>query len=334
MRHLPKRFALTILAALVTALLLPGTAGGLTPPPADMGVPAYAYTQALAAGTRVAGTPAEVASAHMVRGWFDSAGYTTSLQPFTYVRSGVTYASQNVIAVKPAARKVAGSGTPLVIVGAHYDCVGAGKGADDNASGVGTMLEVAARLSSQKLPYDLVFIAFGAEEVGLEGSNYYVSQMSSADKNRAIAMVNFDSLIVGDYRYIHAGVNQETWARDAMLEIIDELDLGIRTHTSPRYPAGITPPTFSDYTAFNRAGIPIVAFESTNWEIGDLDGYLQLDTAQFEEEYGDLYAELWEIWHTPYDTLEFIDYLLGDRPKQHLEAYSTLVYVFLRDLRP
>ena len=45
----------------------------------------------------------------------------------------------------------------------------AGQGADDNASGVGVMLEVAERLAHYKIDYDVVFVAFGAEEAGLQG---------------------------------------------------------------------------------------------------------------------------------------------------------------------
>jgi len=331
MRRLRKLPALALVALLLFTLLTPSALA--TPPlPADMGAPAYRYTAALAAETRVAGSSEELAAARQIEAWLDSMGYGAELQPFTYGPTSKAVASQNVVAVKPATSRAGGQAPPLVIVGAHYDCVSAGKGADDNASGVGVMLELAERLAKTDLPYDLAFIAFGAEEAGLEGSNYYVKQMSKADRERAIAMINFDSLIAGDYRYIHAAFNHKTWVRDEMLEIVDAYDLGIRTHTSPRYPAGITPPGFSDYTAFSKAGIPVAAFESTNWEIGDLDGYLQLDAAT--EFAGTDYEDLWEIWHTEYDYLAFIDWLLGDRPEEHLEAYTTLVYVFLRDLQP
>ena|GEM_PF-6286520 len=47
----------------------------------------------------------------------------------------------------------------------------AGAGADDNASGVAVMLEVAERLAHFKIDYDIVFVAFGAEEAGLRGSS-------------------------------------------------------------------------------------------------------------------------------------------------------------------
>lgn len=320
-----------LVAAMLVASL--GSYAVAAPPavPAGMGTIAYGYVKELASRARVAGTPAEYEAAEDVAGWFRDAGYQPTFQEFTYGPTSKPVYSRNVIAYKPAEPPRYGKARPLVIVGAHYDCVAAGTGADDNASGVGVMLELAARLAGEPLPYDLVFIAFGAEEAGLEGSDYYVSQMSKADEDRAIAMVNFDSLIVGDFRYVHAAFNHKTWARDKIVDIAGEYGLGIRTHSAPRYPAGITPPGFSDYTAFSKAGIPVAAFEATNWEIGDLDGYLQLDATQFEDP---AYADLWEVWHTPYDRLEFIDGLLGDRPEKHLEAFTIAVYVFLRGLEP
>ncbi|HZL05195.1 MAG TPA: hypothetical protein VFE45_07215, partial [Coriobacteriia bacterium] len=84
-----------------------------------------------------------------------------------------------------------------------------------------------------------------------------------------------------------------------------------------KYPSGFTPNGFSDYTAFNKARIPVVAFESTNWSVGDLDGYQQT------------VDDPYEFWHTEYDTLDTIESYHPGRPLEHLEAYSQLVYEFL-----
>jgi Zn-dependent M28 family amino/carboxypeptidase len=291
--------------------------------PNEMGAQAYARIEALTAAPRTAGTASELAAAEMVKAWFEGSGYSVAFQPFSYVRRGTTYNSQNVVAFSPAAKKPKAGPTPLVIIGAHYDASTAGRGADDNASGVAVMLEVAERIKKYRREYDVVFIAFGAEEVGLRGSNYYVSQMSDADVDRTIAMINFDSLIVGDKLYIHAGANEKAWARDEMLRLIrlHKLPIEMQPGLNPDYPAGFTPDGFSDYTAFNEAGIPIVAFESTNWEIGDLDGYEQT------EAYG-------SFWHTTNDDLAVIEELLPGRPMVRLEAYTRLVFEFLKHLNP
>ena len=64
-----------------------------------------------------------------------------------------------------------------------------------------------------------------------------------------------------------------------------------------------------------------MAFESTNWEIGDLDGYEQT------EQYG-------SFWHTPNDNLTTIESLLPMRPIVRLEAYTELTFEFLKHLNP
>ncbi|SFW33481.1 Peptidase family M28 [Sinomicrobium oceani] len=84
------------------------------------------------------------------------------------------------------------NGAPYtVVIGAHYDHLGMGKqggskhpkpeglihnGADDNASGVAGLLELARYFSGNgaKEPYNVLFIAFSGEELGLLGSAYFV----------------------------------------------------------------------------------------------------------------------------------------------------------------
>ncbi|MDE2179292.1 MAG: M20/M25/M40 family metallo-hydrolase [candidate division NC10 bacterium] len=63
-----------------------------------------------------------------------------------------------------------------VLVVAHYDTVPNSPGADDNASGVAGLLEVAGALACHRFKHDLVFIAFALEEYGNPGSLYYVEQ--------------------------------------------------------------------------------------------------------------------------------------------------------------
>ncbi len=333
--HVTRRtVALIVLAAalLTVSALAPAAIAKKALLPTEMGAKAYSYIDALTRiqnedGSytkllRVASTQGEIDAAAKVKSWFEAAGYPAEYQYFTYVRQGQTRESQNVVAFRPADKKAKRGPAPLVIVGAHYDAVMAGAGADDNASGVGVMLEVAERLAKYKLRYDIVFVAFGAEEVGLRGSNYFVAQMDPADVERAAVMINFDSLIVGDKLYIHAGSNEKTWARDAMLELIDRhaLPIEMQPGLNLAYPAGLTPNGFSDYTAFNRAGIPIVAFESTNWELDDMDGYTQTE----------LHGS---FWHTPNDTLETIEKLFPGRPMERLHAYTKVTFEFLKHLK-
>ena len=93
-----------------------------------------------------------------------------------------------------------------IVIGAHYDHLGRDTrfsrarheggihyGADDNASGVAGILELARVFTSQKTKprRSIVFIAFGGEEEGLLGSNYYVNHPVVPITN-TIAMINLD----------------------------------------------------------------------------------------------------------------------------------------------
>jgi Zn-dependent M28 family amino/carboxypeptidase len=130
----------------------------------------------------------------------------------------------------------------VIVIGAHYDHLGRGgegslaaregeihHGADDNASGVAGMLELARLFRSQESRprRTIVFIAFSGEEEGLLGSNYYVNRPIMPLAN-TVAMINMDmigrmkdnKLIVGGvgtaqgFRDLVAGSNLEAPALD------------------------------------------------------------------------------------------------------------------------
>ena len=81
-----------------------------------------------------------------------------------------------------------------VLVVAHYDTVPDTPGADDNASGVAGLLEVARALAGHRFQKDLVFIAFALEEYGYPGSLHYVQQ---ATARRARIAGVFDLEMIG-----------------------------------------------------------------------------------------------------------------------------------------
>lgn len=283
-----------------------------------MGEFALKVVKDLTSEQRVQGTPGERRAGKEIRAYFKDFGLATSTQKFRFTRKGTTYRSRNIVATLP------GTSARTVVIGAHYDNRPEGAGADDNASGVSVMLEVAKRMAKQpQLPYTVTFVAFGAEENpgGLVGSNTFVKRLSPAQIANTEVMINYDSLIVGDELYVHAGSNRKVGPRDAMLDVAQRFRLPLQTQPgwNPAYPAGITPNGFSDYTAFNKAGIPVVAFESTNWEIADKDGYTQT------EEHG-------SYWHTPKDTLKKIMKDYPQRPGVRLYVYTKATVEFLNSM--
>jgi len=71
---------------------------------------------------------------------------------------------------------------PPLIIGAHYDAVPGTPGADDNASGVAVMLELARHFATHPLPRPSWLIAFDMEEYGLLGSKAYAEQLKAEDQ--------------------------------------------------------------------------------------------------------------------------------------------------------
>ncbi|RME05006.1 MAG: M20/M25/M40 family metallo-hydrolase, partial [Planctomycetota bacterium] len=125
--------------------------------------------------------------------------------------------SQNVIGIRrgdhPQLRHQA------IVIGAHYDHIGAtrsifqalGKdtvwnGADDNASGTAALLALAkaAMEKNRKFPRTLIFVAFGAEEYGLLGSQYYVRHPVFPLKH-TVAMLNLDMVGRGTNKLLFVG---------------------------------------------------------------------------------------------------------------------------------
>lgn len=279
------------------------------------GETAYEYLKQLNTfGSRVAGTEDERAAESYIKSEFEKIGLETSVQPFSVPRGDSSINSANVVGFKQ------GKSSKEIIVGAHYDAVSAGKGIDDNASGVGVLLEAAKALKDIETPYSIVFIAFGAEEIGLQGSKYYANQMDETEISNTVGMINLDSLAAGDHMYVYGGAGDAGFIRDLALNIVEEKNLNIGTNPgeNPKYPEGTTG-DWSDHFYFKDRGIPYAYFEATNWALGDKDGYVQT-------------VEHGAIFHTKNDTLEFIESEFPGRVQKHLSSFSLLLQELLKSL--
>lgn len=258
-------------------------------------------------GERVAGTAGEERARDYLYQALKDLGYDTEIQAFSYSNRGSTVNSANVIAVKPGSLK------EEIIIGAHYDSVRGVEGVEDNASGVGVMLETAERIKNIDTPYTIRFIAFGAEESGLRGSTHYVSKMTDSDIHHTKTMINLDSLIVGDNMYVYGSLGKKGFVRELGLDISKEIGINLQTNPglNPVYPKGTTG-DWSDHAPFHRVGIPYGYLESTNWEIGDMDGYTQT------EKHGG-------IWHDP--AKDNMDFILSEFPERmdRLSSYSHIL---------
>lgn len=101
-------------------------------------------------------------------------------------------ASHNVIATrKPDPENDTGQ---VIIIGAHHDSVPDSPGANDNASGVSAVLELARVFADYPVDTEVRFVTFGAEEWGLFGSAYYVENLPEAEQERVVAYFNMDMI--------------------------------------------------------------------------------------------------------------------------------------------
>ncbi len=150
-------------------------------------------------------------------GWFQQ--FTVQQGP-----DGQPVATCNVVGILPGGRDDWRGQS--VVLGAHYDHLGLGwpdvraeaqgqlhPGADDNASGVAVMLELARNLvSAGGGPRTLVFVAFSAEECGRHGSRYYVEHPNfPADQIRG--MINLDTVgrLFDGQVAVHATATADEW---------------------------------------------------------------------------------------------------------------------------
>ena len=162
--------------------------------------------------------------------------------------------SENVIAETPTGRT-----DRVVVSGAHLDSVLEGPGINDNGSGSAAQLEVALQMAELGIePVNQVrFIWFGAEESGLVGSAYYVSQLTKRELKNIAVMLNFD--MIGSPNpgwFVYDGDASDTASTGSTGSGVVE-DVFVDYFTSI---GRATEPTAfdgrSDYDAFVAAGIP------------------------------------------------------------------------------
>ncbi|WP_407837739.1 M28 family metallopeptidase [Streptomyces sp. DSM 116496] len=191
-------------------------------------------------GNRAHGRAGYKASIDYVKAKLDAAGFTTTLQTFT--SSGAT--GYNLIADWPG-----GDPNSVLMSGAHLDSVTSGAGINDNGSGSAAVLETALAVSRAGLTptKHLRFGWWGAEELGLVGSKYYVNNLPTAERAKFAGYLNFDMIGSPNPGYF-------VYDDDPTIE-----------QTFKNYYAGLGVPTEietegdgrSDHASFKNVGIPV-----------------------------------------------------------------------------
>ncbi len=161
----------------------------------------------------------------------------------------------------------------FIVIGAHYDHLGYGgpgsgsrmpdtvaihNGADDNASGVSGLMEIAQRLAANKssLKRSVLFMAFGAEEMGLLGSQFF-NGSPLVDLKQIKAMINLDMIGRLDPEakgIMVAGTGTAVEMDSLLLQYEKNSSLSF-SHSPEGYGA-------SDHASFYASGVPVLFFST------------------------------------------------------------------------
>ncbi|TDQ21459.1 alkaline phosphatase isozyme conversion protein [Raoultella sp. BIGb0149] len=245
---------------------------------------------------RMTGSPAEMLSADYLRQQFAQMGYQSDIRSFhtryIYTTKNQRQNWQNVTGSTVIAAHE-GKARQQIIIMAHLDTYAPMsdsdveknlggltlQGIDDNALGLGVMLELAERLKNVPTHYGIRFIASSGEEEGRLGAQNLLQRMSDAEKKNTLLVINLDNLVVGDKLYFNSGRSTPAairkLTRDRALAIARSK--GVAAFSNPGlnrdYPQGTG--CCNDASVFDSAGIPVLSVEATNWSLGKKDGFQQ-----------------------------------------------------------
>jgi Zn-dependent M28 family amino/carboxypeptidase len=152
-----------------------------------------------------------------------------------------------------------------IIIGAHYDHLGFGgegslyrdsikaihNGADDNASGIAVMLNLAAKLKEKNTSNNYLLMAFSGEEMGLLGSNYFVKN-PTIDTKKVSYMINMD--MVGRMKKDSSLAVYGTGTSPIFKQVLKSHNDNFKLIQQE---SGVGP---SDHTSFYLADIPVLHF--------------------------------------------------------------------------
>ena len=210
---------------------------------------------------RMTGTPPEMLSADYLRQQFALMGYQSDVRSFNtryiYTDSNQRKNWHNATGSTVIAAHE-GKVRQQIIIMAHLDTYAPQsdkdvennlggltlQGIDDNAMGLGVLLELAEHLKNVPTRYGIRFIATSGEEEGRLGAQNLLQRMSEAEKKNTLLVINLDNLVVGDKLYFNSGrstpASVRKLTRDRALAIARSKGIAAYTNPglNPAYPKG------------------------------------------------------------------------------------------------
>jgi Zn-dependent M28 family amino/carboxypeptidase len=149
--------------------------------------------------------------------------------------------------------EIPGSMDAVLVIGAHFDKLGPGRGIADNWTGITALASIAEHYANNPPRHTMRLIAFGLEEADMRGAEFYVKEIRHGRQARPALMVNIDTLGVDD---LHVDVRSSADLQCQSMAVAQSLNL-------PLSPVRIEE-SYGDWQPFQRAGIPVLQFHSLN----------------------------------------------------------------------
>ena len=230
--------------------------------------------------------------------------------------------SQNVVLTVP------GRSERTIVVGAHYDSLPF-PGASDNASGTSLLLESAQRIIEVDNYYTIIYVFFGAEEIGLIGAHVYYNELSQSERDNIALMINADVLFEGEHFVYGSGYatgmehplvrpqsgpyqNDTTYRVSAVAQAARD-NHGVQISTVPEI---VFAP--SDHLVFLYHGHPVVFF---------FGAHLASQQDQFWglAPYGEDYALTFRVLHSDMDDFHYINENWPDKINNAMWTFSLVL---------
>lgn len=218
------------------------------------------------------------------------------------------------------------TGETQIAVPTLADC----DGIHDNASGLGVLMTIAREMKNYEYGYDVILVAFGAGAAGQAGSRWFASQMGTDEISSTNVMYCVDSIYAGDKVYAHAGRNsvlggdRKDYEKRRKLYEVTDVFYENELYTNNAYMLYTNQSNIllelegyaekavyrewslnnSDYLPFDELDIPVVFFESFDYNEASPDQMKESQNPAFSETLG-------MIRGTHFDSSAYLQQLLN-----------------------
>lgn len=316
--------------------------------PADYGDYGAAFAEKLAEACpyRNAFSTGEAEAGLLVKKELESIGYTVEVQDF---QTPAGHNSNNYIVRIPGEgfmqRDSFGEyslAKKTVVIGAHYDSPVSYDdraeypqydGIQNNACGIGALMTIAKEMYGKTYGYNVIIVAFGASSANYSGARFFVNSLSETEQKNIDCMYCIESIYAGDKLYAHAGLSslkdgKKYSYRRKLYEAYDvAYENSVASETGVELYYNMSLLSFdvdgngkedmyrevtkvqSDYCVFDALSIPVVFFESSDYNFSKLEDMKETKNLELQKYSG-------AIRGTAYDSLSILQESLDEERLQ------------------